>query len=107
MGLQGDHTIGLPTGGTHGTLAANATASVLIAGVPDSIEVTNRSTTEIFFTIDGTNPQVAAAGTFCLPAAIGATKVITVSADWPATPSSIRVKLISTGTPSYSVTPKY
>lgn len=90
---------------SHGTLTAATVATVSVgADVVDNwkaattIEVLNRSgSAEIFFTLDGSAPTVAGPNTYIVPAAIGSV-MVDVTLDGPVT-----VKLISTGTPTYSV----
>lgn len=79
----------------HGTLTASTVNTTTISNY-NSVEIVNRTgDAEIFFTIDGTNPTVEGSGTYVLPATICS---ITV----PCT-GAAAVKLISLGTPSFSV----
>lgn len=84
----------------HGTLVASTVATVTLVGDYTRVEVLNRSgTAEIFFTVDDTAPTVAGSGTYILPAIAGAS-LVTPS---PSAAATI-VRLISSGTPTYSVT---
>lgn len=51
----------------------------------------------IYFTVDGSTPTVAGQNTYVLPAAVGSLTL------WVPTPGDTVVKLISSGTPTYSV----
>lgn len=95
--------------GAHGTLVANTVATASVTADSDiqvsnvateqstKVEVLNRDgTAEIYFTVDGTTPTVGGTGCYVLPAAIGAYSVEGVR-------GSVTVKLISAGTPAYSV----
>ena len=83
----------------YGTLTASTIATVTLARDREWVEVLNRNgAAEIFFTVDGSNPTVAGAGTFCVPAIAGA--AVKVAAPEAATTS---VKLISSGIPTYGV----
>jgi hypothetical protein len=81
----------------HGTLAADEVTSVTLIENTVGVEVLNRDgVAEIFFTIDGSTPTVEGDDCHCLPAAIGALIVNS--------PKTVDVvKLISTGTPKYTV----
>lgn len=82
----------------HGTLVANTMATVTLDHDFAQVEVLNRDgAAEIFFTVDGPAPVIEADDCQCLPAAIGALQL----------PASVGnqtvVRLISSGTPKYSV----
>jgi hypothetical protein len=84
---------------THRTLVA---ATVDRITLTDSnfgqVEVLNRDgVAEIYFTVDGADPTVGGDGTHVLPASVGA--VVVRSSGRQATV----VKLISSGTPKYSI----
>lgn len=65
----------------------------------DEVRVTNVSgTAAIYYRLDGTAPVVGAAACFWLPAVAGATRSHKVQSG-----ANTQVKLISSGTPSYSV----
>jgi hypothetical protein len=81
------------------SLTANTVDTVTFADVIGEVEVTNVSgTAKIFFTVDGSTPTVGGADTFELGAAAGASKTIRLR-----TKGSV-FKLISSGTPEYSLT---
>lgn len=83
-----------------GTLTANTVDTVTLSDNASRIQVTNRSgASEIYFSIDGTTPTVGGDDTFILPAAIGSRVVSSDDVGVDIT----TVKLISTGTPTYSV----
>lgn len=82
----------------HGTLTATVVATVSIGAAPDSISVINRGTVDIFATVNGTDPTVNGDDTFAVPA--GGYRSIRVANDSDGT---VAVKLISSGTPAYSV----
>lgn len=82
----------------HLTLTAATVDQVTLPGNYGRVEVLNRDgSDEIYFTVDGATPTVGGDGTHVLPAQIGAVVV----------PSSGRgatvVRLISAGTPAYSI----
>lgn len=82
----------------HATLAAATVDSVTVTGPSPTLTVVNRDgAAEITFTVDGSTPVAGADETYVLPAAIGA---LTVDMPGGATAT---VKLISAGTPKYSV----
>jgi hypothetical protein len=90
----------------HGQLTANTVATQNIGGDPvdgwsrgDRVEVCNRDgVAEIFFTVDGSTPSVGGDNTFLVPATVGALTV-DANVDGP-----VPIKLISVGTPKYTVT---
>ena len=82
----------------HGTLTATTVASVTITPSADEIEVVNvDGAAAIYFTADGSTPTVEGDDCEVVPATIGVLRVATPG-DAPYT-----VKLISSGTPKYSV----
>jgi hypothetical protein len=82
------------------TLAANAVDTIIIAGPLEGVEITNKSgSAEINFTTDGSAPTVDGASTHELPAALSS-RVVDVNAGHGET---VEIKLISGGTPEYSV----
>jgi Chitobiase/beta-hexosaminidase C-terminal domain len=88
------------TRSAHETLAATTEDDVTITDPQVDVAVTNRSgSAEIYFTIDGSTPTVGGENTFVLPAATCSREV---SSDKFNTATPV-VKLISTGTPDYSV----
>ena len=82
-------TFALGTAGTQGS-----------ARMPQAVEVYSDGSADIYVTVDGVAPTVA--GTHCwrLPGQAGATTISTADND-PGDP--VVVKLISSGTPVYSV----
>lgn len=82
----------------HGTLVANTLATVTLDRDFAKVEVLNRDgAAEIFFTVDGAAPTVEGDDCQVLPAAIGALELLARE-----TGQTI-VRLISSGTPKYSV----
>lgn len=82
----------------HGTLVALTVAEVTLDGDYRHIVVMNRSgTAEIYFTVDGPDPTVEGADCEVLPAVICSAEVLSRAS------GSTVVRLISDGTPSYSV----
>lgn len=81
------------------TLTANTVDTVSFLQDVGSIEVYGSGTSAIYFTVNGSTPTVAGGITYELPA--GGPSVRTVSAPGGDLPV---VKLISAGTPTYSVT---
>lgn len=87
-----------------GTLVADTVTSVDVQA--ERIEVLNRDgAAEIFVRTDGTAPTVASTdpATFCVPAVAGAARVF--YEDISGNDKTQTVKLISSGTPTYSVQP--
>ena len=79
---------------THQTLGASTVDTVTLTGRNSSVEILNRdSSSTIYFTVDGTTPTVAGNETIVLPPG--------AAYQWLA-PVGM-VKLISSGTPAYSV----
>lgn len=100
----------------HGTLTANAADNVTLLNPSGTITVINRSgTSEIYFTTDGTSVATAATqatggtggnNSYVLPASIGAltvTQTQAASVRGATAPPGVKIQLISTGTPTYSV----
>jgi hypothetical protein len=84
----------------HATLVAATMDTVTLDGDYKHVEVVNRDgVNEIYFTIDGADPTVAGDNTHVLPAQIG--RITVNAAAEPGTPTV--VKLISAGTPKYTV----
>ena len=83
----------------HATLVATTVDTVTLTGSYARVEVRNRSTGDIFLTLDGSTPTVAGNETLVVPAnSVGSfPNVAGISAP-------VTVKLISSGTPAYSVT---
>lgn len=92
-----DHTV---TRSAHETLTAATIDTVTVSDPQVDVAVTNRGgSDEIYFTIDGSAPTVGGENTFVLPAAV-CSRVVSSDKFNTATPV---VKLISSGTPAYSV----
>jgi hypothetical protein len=79
------------------TLVASTVDTVTFTDDVDEIEVMSDGTSAVYFTVDGSTPAVGGAGTWGLPASPAARTVEVRSA------SGTVVKLISAGTPLYSV----
>lgn len=82
----------------HGTLVAATVATVTLDRDYDIVEVLNRGDDEIFFRVDKTNPAVD-----------GDDAYVVVSGQWvqvsvPGSAGSTNIRLISAGTPEYTVT---
>lgn len=83
----------------HGTLTASTVATVTVSGDYRTVDVWNLTgTAAIYFTLDGSTPTVQGNDTFVVPAAVGSVRLLS-----PAVDTALTVKLISSGTPSYSV----
>jgi hypothetical protein len=82
----------------HRTLAAATVDRLTFGGNFGQVEVLNRSgAAEIYFTVDGADPTVGGSSTHVLPATISALVVRSGGR------ANTTVKLISSGTPTYSV----
>lgn len=88
--------------GEHGayakTLAASVVDTVTFAYDADYIEVWGDGTSAIYFTTDGSTPTVAGANTWELPVGVASSRAVEVG-----TGGGTVVKVISAGTPKYSV----
>lgn len=86
----------------HGTLTANTLATVQLVHDSDSwvdslaVEVEADGTSPVFFTLDGSTPTVGGDDTYIVRS--GALRVDVTA------PGTVTAKLISAGTPAYSVT---
>lgn len=78
------------------TLVANTIDAVNFATDPQHVEVVSDGAAAIYVSVDGVDPTVAGANTYVLPAAVCARTI-------PHGGSPHAVKLISAGTPTYSV----
>ncbi len=90
-----------------GTLVANTPAVVELADA-ERVEVLNRDgTAEIWVRVGDTNPTVASTDldVFCVPAVKGAARVFSPGVNQPGNVTPQTVRLISGGTPTYSVQP--
>jgi hypothetical protein len=85
----------------HATLVAATVDTVTLTGSSgDYVQVVNRGATgDIYFTVDGTTPVTAAADTYVV---VPNTALTVYSGD-----NQDKIKLISAGTPSYSVQGAY
>lgn len=82
----------------HGTLVADTVTTVTLDSDAQEVEVLNRDgAAEIYFTVDGADPTVEGDDCQVLPAAIGAVQVRAPGG------GVTDVKLISEGTPTFSV----
>lgn len=81
----------------HGTLVAATVTTSTLAGNAKFIEVVARGTGDIFFTIDGTTPTVGGDDTYVCPQGQSC-RVRNNDRN-----GSVDVKMISSGTPGYSV----
>lgn len=80
------------------TLTADAADTVTLEGRVEAIEVVNlNGSAAIYFTTDGSEPEVEGAATHEIPAASGV-RVVNIGGK-----DNVEVKLISDGTPVYSV----
>lgn len=80
------------------TLVAATVDTVDFAGNTSAVEVLSDGAAAIFFTTDGTTPTVNGGNCYVIPAG-GVSSVIVPDRDFDGV-----VKLISSGTPTYSVT---
>lgn len=82
------------------TLVADTVDTVTLSRHAKSVEVLSHDgAAAIYFTVDGSTPTVAGANTYALPVGIGGLEV-----DLEDNQPPTEVKLISAGTPLYSVT---
>jgi hypothetical protein len=93
------------------TLAANAVDTVTFtigdphggagwANVPKQVEILSDGAADIYVTVDGSAPTVGGQNCYRLPAFAGATVIDVEDAD---PQDAVLVKMISAGTPEYSV----
>jgi hypothetical protein len=78
------------------TLAANVADAVNFTDDPGSVEVVSDGAAKLYVTVDGSTPAVSGDTTYLLPA-------VPCSRTIPHPGSPRAVKLISAGTPMYSV----
>jgi hypothetical protein len=83
----------------HATLVASTVDTVDLLDMAVPILITNRGATDIYVRFDGTNPVVGADNTFIVQA--NTAKIFNLGGGLY--PPDRTVKLISVGTPSYSV----
>lgn len=86
------------------TLVASTVDTVTFAFLPDEIAIYSSGSAAISFTVDGTTPTANGAGTFYLPATAS---VYTIRPERVVGSTPCVVKLISAGTPTYSVYRNY
>lgn len=88
--------------GDHGayghTLVANTADTITFGRDLDRVEVYSDGTAALYFTVDGTVPVVGASSTWELPAGAALSRDVAVP-----TSGHTVVRLISAGTPRYSV----
>lgn len=94
------HTVAAGDKAIHGiSLVAATQDEVDFTDSLTAVEIVNLSgSSEIYVTVDGTNATVGGANTIVLPAAIGSLRL-----EVPRRTQGAVVKLISPGTPRYSV----
>lgn len=100
---MGSYTIGAGKRAAHDkVLVASTVDTVTLTDDADVVEVITDGTAKVYVTVDGSTPAAGGDTTHLMPASSGGSVVreIPVSGD----PGSIAVKLISAGTPMYSVT---
>lgn len=91
------YNVGTGKVGVHDkTLAANVVDAVNFADDPGEVEIVSDGAAKLYVTVDGTAPTVSGDATYLLPA-VPCSRVIAHPGDPRA------VKLISVGTPVYSV----
>ena len=83
------------------TFAAGDPATPGWGKMPASIEVVSSGAADIYFTVDGSAPTVAGATTYRVVNVAGASKKVKLNDSNPN--DAVVVKLISSGTPAYSV----
>jgi hypothetical protein len=83
----------------HGTLVAGTVDTITLPAAARTVEVVNRNgAAEIYFTVDGGTPTVAGNDTQVVTAGAGA------ALEYPSEDNTTTVvRLISSGTPTYSV----
>jgi hypothetical protein len=80
------------------TLTANTADTVTFADDLDQVEVSSDGTAALYFTVDGSTPAIGGDNCWELPAGALAARVVPVP-----TSGGTVVKLLSAGTPKYSV----
>lgn len=80
------------------TLVANTVDTVTLDSDWDWVEVVSDGAGALYVRVDGSNPTVAGPNAFVLPAGVASSREIKVRTSTPTV-----VKLISPGTPTYSV----
>lgn len=85
------------------TLVASTVDTVTFADDRARIEVVSDGTAAIYFTVNGTTPTVGGAATYEIPAGSAAVREVAVDFGSRDQAGGSVVKLISSGTPKYSV----
>lgn len=86
----------------HGTLAPSVVTTVTLDDNYSMVEVVNRGSADIFFTVDGSTPTVAGDNTYVVRANDDDAWRVNTPHDNDAGSTTV-VKLISSGSPDYSV----
>lgn len=88
----------------HGTLTANVVTTVTTTAYHPAVEVMNVDGAAIIYaTFDGSVPTVGGGAQLCIPAATGSA-VVKFNLPWPVpTDTTVVIKMISAGTPTYHV----
>lgn len=82
----------------HGTLVANTVTTVTLrVDMGEDVLVINRGSTDMWARFDGTDPEIGGDGALIVPPGVGTGITAQASDD------AMVVKLISSGTPDYSV----
>ncbi len=82
------------------TFALGSTSNSGWANMSEQIEIITDGTADIYVTVDGTTPTVAGTDCWRVPAMAGASSF---DVPRPTATSPVVVKLVSAGTPKYSV----
>jgi hypothetical protein len=80
------------------TLAAGVIDTVTFDAYTDRVQIVTDGTADIYYTLDGTDPSVGGANSYKIPSAPGVEERA-----HPSNQNTLVVKLISAGTPKYSV----
>ncbi len=85
------------------TLVADTVDTVTFADWPEEIEVISDGDAAIFVRVDGTAPAINSGDAWMLPAGAQYSRTIPIHEDDAAHDGGLVVKLISAGTPTYSI----
>jgi hypothetical protein len=89
----------MPNRIVHGTLVAATVTTVTLDHDYNSVEVMNRSTTsDLYFRVDGTDPVVAGNDSYVVPSGEY------LQVDIPGWAKASEIRMISAGTPAFSLT---